>query len=119
MKSGAPFCLALVVTITLTGLSRAAGPRVYGDHVDAHWFSEDARFWYRNELPDGKRQFILVDVEKGTRQPAFDHARAAEALSRLGGKHLDPDTLPVDRLQFADSRKSVRLFGASGAWDLN
>src|SRR5262245_29272658 len=47
-----------------------------------HWIHQGKRFWYRNDSGKGKREFILVDAEKGTREAAFDHEKLARALSR-------------------------------------
>ena len=35
---------------------------------------------------DDTKEFIVVDTDKGTRQPAFDHAKLAAALVRRNGK---------------------------------
>src|SRR4051794_34759980 len=31
--------------------------RVYKDRVAPHWFADNKRFWYRNDLPGGAREF--------------------------------------------------------------
>jgi dipeptidyl aminopeptidase/acylaminoacyl peptidase len=36
--------------------------------VEPHWFDDGNKFWYRNDLPGGKREFVLVDAVKGTRE---------------------------------------------------
>jgi dipeptidyl aminopeptidase/acylaminoacyl peptidase len=54
-------------------------PRLYRDKVDPHWIEGTARFWYRNDLPGGKQEYVLVDAEKGTRTPGFDPAMVAGA----------------------------------------
>src|SRR5262245_14917223 len=54
---------------------------VYRDQVEPHWFGaggETNRFWYRVNLPNDSREFILVDATTGKRGPAFDHARLAK-----------------------------------------
>src|ERR1700730_2132096 len=38
------------------------------------------RFWYRVTTPEGS-EFVMVEAEKGTRAPAFDHSKLAAALS--------------------------------------
>src|SRR5206468_7642231 len=48
----------------------AAG-RVYRNKVTAHWFADETKFWYRNDLKGGAKEFVLVDAEKGSRGPAF------------------------------------------------
>lgn len=50
--------------------------------LQPHWLTNQARFWYRRELPEGKSQFVWVDAESGQRHPLFDHSRLAEALTR-------------------------------------
>src|SRR5712671_5678364 len=43
-----------------------SGPRrVFRDQVTPHWFKNDSRFWYRNELREGAKEFVMVDAEKG------------------------------------------------------
>src|SRR5689334_16912949 len=48
---------------------------VFKMRITPHWFDGNHRFWYRNDLPGGAKEFILVDAAGGTRRPAFDHAR--------------------------------------------
>ncbi len=93
--------------------------RVYKDQVSAHWFGGNARFWYRNELSAGKKEFILVDAEAGTRQAAFDHAKLAVALSKSAGKEYSADKLPFDSIEYADDSKSVRFTVGDTAWSCN
>src|SRR5262245_56837506 len=45
--------------------------------ITPHWIHQNKRFWYRSDLGKGKREFVLVDAEKGTREPAFDHEKLA------------------------------------------
>src|SRR5580700_7130764 len=58
---------------------------IFKMRIAPHWFDGDNRFWYRNDLAGGAREFILVDAEHGTRAPAFDHQRLATALSKAAG----------------------------------
>jgi len=97
----------------------ASEPRVYRDSVTPHWFANQTRFWYRNDLQDGAREFVLVDAEKGKRQPAFDHARTAAELSKLLSREVTADKLPVERLEFEDSAQAVVLSGRDQAWRLD
>ena len=57
--------------------------KVFKAKVTPHWLEGNSRFWYRNDLADGKREFILIDAEKGTREAAFDHAKLAMALHSI------------------------------------
>ena len=90
--------------------------RVYKDRVVPHWFANDTKFWYRNDLPDGAKEFVLVDAEAGTRGPAFDHAKLAAGLSRASGKEYRGDRLPFDDITFADDVKTVRFKVGSDGW---
>src|SRR5437660_1121098 len=65
--------------------------KVYKTKVEPHWLSDRVRFWYRNDLPDNRREFVLIDAEKGTRIPAFDHARLAAALSEAARQQVRAD----------------------------
>ena len=46
---------------------------MYKAQITPHWFAHNSRFWYRNDLRGGDKEFILVDAEQGKRQEAFDH----------------------------------------------
>ena len=85
--------------------------KIYRDKVEANWFAGNSRFWYRLDLPGGRREFIMVDAEKGVRAPAFDHQRVAKALSDKLEKPVDPERLPFDRLRYSDDQKSITLVG--------
>src|SRR5262245_38063262 len=78
------------------GGGRFGGPPrgVYKSSVTPHWFANETRFWYRNDLRGGAKEFILVDAEKGTRRPAFDHEKLAAALSKAAGEEFKADRLP-------------------------
>ncbi|MDP6443116.1 MAG: prolyl oligopeptidase family serine peptidase [Pirellulaceae bacterium] len=65
------------------GPSRRA-PRVYKLRIDPHWIGKTERFWYRNDVANGGREFIFVDAGKGVRRQAFDHDRLAAALTEAG-----------------------------------
>src|ERR1043166_7052457 len=69
-----------------------SGPRrVFRDQVAPHWFKNDSRFWYRNDLREGAKEFVLVDAEKGIRAAAFDHQKLAASLSKVGDLEVKPD----------------------------
>ncbi len=72
-------------------------PLVYNGPVRATWL-DDGRFWYRTTTPEGS-EFIIVDPEKGTRTPAFDHGKLAVALSSAAGATYDAHHLPVNEIE--------------------
>jgi dipeptidyl aminopeptidase/acylaminoacyl peptidase len=90
--------------------------RVYKDQVTPHWFANNTRFWYRNELPGGRSEYILVEAEAGTRQAAFDHARLAAALSKASGTPYTAEKLPFDTIDFGDDSKAVHFKVGDAAW---
>ncbi len=73
---------------------------VFKARVVPHWDAEGSRFWYRNDLPGGEREFIRVDAVRGVREPAFDHKKLAAVLAKATGKEVRPTRLPIDRLDF-------------------
>lgn len=94
---------------------RDQGAGIYKAQITPHWFKNNTRFWYRNDLKGGAREFILVDAEKGTRQPAFDH----EAVAKKIGGGAEATRLPVDGLRFSDDGNTVTLLGSAKSWELN
>ncbi|MFQ5571895.1 MAG: S9 family peptidase, partial [Rhodothermales bacterium] len=62
-------------------LSSNTAPLVFGATVRPTWLPGD-RLWYRNTTSEGT-EFVLADPTTGTRAPAFDHARLAEAVSAV------------------------------------
>jgi dipeptidyl aminopeptidase/acylaminoacyl peptidase len=75
--------------------------KVFKSSVTPHWFDDNNRFWYRNDLADDKREFIVVDAREGKRGAAFDHAALAEALAKATAKPHDAEKLPIERIFFA------------------
>jgi len=76
------------------------------------WLEGTPRFWYRKDLWEGAREYILVDAAKPARGPAFDHAKLAEALAKVLGKPVAANRLSLDRLELpADGL----LFDTAGA----
>jgi dipeptidyl-peptidase 4 len=91
---------------------------VFKTQVKANWFAENSRFWYRNELPNNEREFILVDAEKGTRGPAFDHAKLAAGLQKAGLKNIAPEKLPIEALEIRGENLLLRVNGKYFECDL-
>jgi dipeptidyl-peptidase-4 len=82
------------------------GPRsrVFKDRIEPHWFKSNPdldpldRFWYRNDLADGKREFVVVDPQKAEKKSAFDHDKLAAALAKKIEKEVKADKLPFDSI---------------------
>ena len=91
--------------------------RVYKARIVPHWFENNTRFWYRNNLPAGAQEFILVDAERGTRTAAFDHAKLAAALSKaVGTTNYSGERLPFTLIQFSSDANSVLFKIDSTTW---
>lgn len=91
---------------------------VFQNSVRPTWLGGDQgadRFWYRNTLADGA-EFILVDPARGTRLPAFDHAKLAVTLSKAVGTVFAPHQLPFQEIEFSPDAQSVHFNAASKKW---
>jgi dipeptidyl aminopeptidase/acylaminoacyl peptidase len=94
---------------------------VYKATLTPHWFQDNARFWYRNDLKDVTKEFIVVDAEHVTRSPAFDHTKLAAGLSKAAAGNCTADRLPFRDIEFSDDGKAVRFAVDGTTWqcDLN
>ena len=57
------------------------------------WVGTTHRFYYRRSLANGF-EFVMVDADTQQKQPAFDHPRLAEALSRASAAPTRPRGCP-------------------------
>jgi dipeptidyl-peptidase 4 len=87
---------------------------VTGDEVQAQWFRDGSRFWYRNKVRQGA-EFVLVDPVRGARDLLFDNAKLAAAISTAADTSIDPTKLPFRTFRFAkdgdDERNIEFRFG--------
>ncbi len=91
------------------GRSGRPDPGVYKATITPHWFANNGRFWYRNDLKGGAKEFIVVDVNAGVRQPAFDHQKLATSISKALGQECTADRLPFADVEFVEDGKAVRF----------
>jgi len=82
--------------------------------VSPNWMKGD-QFWYRILTPQGS-EFILVNPQKGTRSPAFDHQKLAAAISTATGIKTDAATLPFQTFSFSADAKSISFAAAGNGW---
>jgi dipeptidyl aminopeptidase/acylaminoacyl peptidase len=90
--------------------------KVFKATVTPHWFQNNTRFWYRNDLQGDKKEFIVVDVGQGTRGPAFDHEKLAAALSAAAGAKYEASRLPFNDIAFVDGGKAIRFQIEKVSW---
>jgi dipeptidyl-peptidase 4 len=82
--------------------------------VRGKWLPED-RYLFRDTGPDGS-EFVVVDAARGTRQPAFDHAKIAAALSSATGASYNAAHLPFATFEFSADEKSISFQLKSQRW---
>ncbi len=89
-------------------------PLVYRAGVRPTWLS-DEKFWYRVTTAEGS-EFVLIDPTRGTRGPAFDHARLAAALSKAAGGKYDGARLPFTTIDFTPDTQAVIVRAGGRRW---
>ena len=97
-------------------LRKVTANKVFKQRVVPHWFADSKQFWYRNDLTDEAREFILVSAETGTRRPAFDHERLAAVLAKTTGEEIQADRLPIDKLEFSEIGPELRFTFQGKQW---
>ncbi|HEY0866494.1 MAG TPA: DPP IV N-terminal domain-containing protein, partial [Fimbriimonas sp.] len=87
--------------------------------LEPNWLEGGSRFWYRNDLADSRKEFLLVDTSDGSKAPAFDHRRLADALSAATGTKHDPDRLPFRTIEFSEDLRSLRFDIGNQGWRMD
>jgi dipeptidyl-peptidase 4 len=85
-------------------------PLVLRSGVRPNWLP-DERFWYRVTTAEGS-EFVMADPARGTRQPAFDHARLAAALSEAAAAKYEAYRLPFTEIDLTGDGQVT--FAAAG-----
>lgn len=88
---------------------------IYVADVSPHWIDKTNRFWYHKVSPKGS-EFILVDAERNTAGPAFDHEKLAAALNHVTHREYPATDLPFDTIEFTDNQKAVRFHLEDQQW---
>ncbi|MHC4876751.1 MAG: S9 family peptidase [Planctomycetota bacterium] len=133
MRYALPACLALAIAAQMkvsescaqgtqadydraNSLRELTSNRVFRDTVRPNWSPDGSRFWYKVTTAPAQFQFVLVDAEAGTREPAFDHRQLAERLSQERDDNVDAASLPVDRLEFRETANEIVVVTPSDRW---
>jgi dipeptidyl aminopeptidase/acylaminoacyl peptidase len=77
--------------------------------IKPNWQKEGKEFWYRAPLPNKGYEFYMVDAGAKAKQKAFDHARMAEALSKVTNHTELAVKLPIADMVFSNGNKQVTL----------
>lgn len=88
----------------------------YKLRITPHWFHDNSRFWYVNDLPDGGKEFIVVQAENGGRAPAFDHEKLAASLSKASGAEIHGRRLPFNNIEFGKDDATIEFEINSVRW---
>jgi dienelactone hydrolase len=88
---------------------------VYRAEVQPRFIGRSDRFWYRVRAREGI-QFVLVDPEANTRQPAFDHVLLAAALSTATGTPIEHTRLPFQEIEVVDGGQAIRFSVDEQRW---
>ncbi len=70
------------------------------------WIGRTNQAVYRVSVPGGNR-FVRVDAEQWTKQPAFDHAAVATALSSAAGQQYTEITLPFQSIAVVENGTAI------------
>ena len=117
----ASFGIAASAQVTRADYDRALDlPEKYGALVlnlpePPDWDATADRFVYRLKV-EGGHQFMLVDADAKTKQPAFDHAKLAAALSAASGSSTTAVTLPFTHFRFADGDSAITFLMDNIRW---
>ena len=79
------------------------------------WLAGTDRFVYRKSA-EGGHAFVLVDASTQAKQPAFDHAKLAAALSAASGASYTAVTLPITRFRFIDGESAIAFAVENTRW---
>ncbi len=93
--------------------------KVFADRILPNWLTKGHRFWYRVDRAADRWEYKLVDAEKATSVPAFDHPALAKALARATSTAVDAHRLPIDTLKFNDDGLQLRLLSRGKTWTWN
>jgi hypothetical protein len=80
------------------------------------WIAGSTRFVYRKSLSGGRHEFVLVDAATAAKQPAFDHAKLADSLSKASGAAYTPEKLPFASVSFTEGGKAIEYAAGEFQW---
>ena len=79
------------------------------------WIGTTHRFYYRRLRPDGY-EFVTVDADIRQKQPSFDHARLADALSKAANRTYVASRLPFQGFTFNEALSAIDLTIDGARW---
>ena len=79
------------------------------------WEEDTHRLLYRKTV-EGGTEFMLYDVDTQAKQPAFDHAKLADSLSKASGHDYKPLMLPFTRFRFTEKNAAIEFLLDNVRW---
>ncbi len=80
---------------------RTAG-KVLNARVKPHWIDGGDRFWYRRDLAGGKKEYVLVDAVRGTRETGYKPPAAEASLTPSGTEQRSKNSNESTFITFAN-----------------
>jgi dipeptidyl-peptidase 4 len=87
-------------------LAPQVNPLVIGGTAPSVKWLADGAFWYRSVRPSGT-EFVRVDAKGTARQPLFDHAKVAAALSIAAGVPVSASAFPFQTVELSADQRSI------------
>ena len=78
------------------------------------WLANDT-LWYRTYSPQGT-EFVHLDPAHRTKEPLFDQATIASALSQAAGKPVDPEHLPFESVEPTAAQAALQFEAFAKQW---
>lgn len=93
--------------------------KIFNLTVQPVWLEDGKEFWYRRAFKDSVREYILVNAVTGKKQPLFNHAKLADALSKKTARSINPQKLLISNVKF-DKRNNILGFEMDNKfWNCN
>jgi dipeptidyl aminopeptidase/acylaminoacyl peptidase len=92
-------------------LRKLTDNKVLNQKIRVHWLADNTRFWYRLDLPDGKRETFLVDALTGARQTGYKAPPTQTALPASDQPHASKLTGESTHITFTNrTAAAAQLF---------
>lgn len=78
------------------------------NQVSGSKFIGENHLMYSTKNKEGQK-YILVDIQSKNKKEAFDHAKLAASLSKLVGKEIDENNLPIYAVSLSDDLKTLKF----------
>ena len=89
-------------------LAATVAPLVIGGTAPNLSWLPDGRFYYRSVRPTGT-EFVLIDPRSKSRNPLFDHAKVAGALTAAAGASYAATSLPFQSVELSDDSREISM----------